>query len=340
MTATPAIKGWCPTVLAPMQSGDGWLARVKPSAGVVTAAAARLIADAASRHGNGHIDMTSRGNLQVRGLSPRSAELFAETILAHGLASADPAAEAIRNVTASPLGPDDPTAGFDSHALAREIEAMLAAETALQALPAKFCVLVDGRGALPLAGVTADLMVRAHGHGLGVEIDDGAHAALCSRATLAATVKALALAFLRLSRDRREPPRRMAALMAEIGEGAIFAAAGLTPVAMPGDRAPIRHPVGFVPLRAPAEGCFGVGLPFGRIEAAALISLAELSERHGDGSLRATPPWRALLLPGIAETDAATLAAKVEALGLTADAADPACILACVGAPACQRPAS
>ena len=27
MTAAPAIKGWCPTLLSPMQSGDGWLAR-------------------------------------------------------------------------------------------------------------------------------------------------------------------------------------------------------------------------------------------------------------------------------------------------------------------------
>ena len=81
MTAAPAIKGWCPTLLSPMQSGDGWLARVKPSAGVLSAAAARLIADAARRHGNGHIDLTSRANLQVRGLSPRSAEDFAETII-------------------------------------------------------------------------------------------------------------------------------------------------------------------------------------------------------------------------------------------------------------------
>ena len=70
MTAAPAIKGWCPTLLSPMQSGDGWLARVKPSAGVLTAAAVRLIADAARRHGNGHIDLTSRANLQVRGLKP------------------------------------------------------------------------------------------------------------------------------------------------------------------------------------------------------------------------------------------------------------------------------
>ena len=47
------------------------------------------------------------------------------------------------------------------------------------------------------------------------------------------------------------------------------------------------------------RGAFGVGLPFGRIEADALNALAEISERYGDGHLRTTP-WRALLLTGIA----------------------------------------
>ena len=129
MTAAPAIKGWCPTLLSPMQSGDGWLARVKPSAGVLSAAAARIIADAARRHGNGHIDLTSRANLQIRGLTARSAEEFAETIIGAGLANTNPLLEAVRNVMASPLGPDDPSAAFDSHALARDIEAMLAGGT-------------------------------------------------------------------------------------------------------------------------------------------------------------------------------------------------------------------
>ena len=161
MTAAPAIKGWCPTLLSPMQSGDGWLARVKPSAGCVSAAAARLIADAASSHGNGHIDLTSRANFQIRGLTARSAEEFAETIIGAGLANTNPLLEAARNVMASPLGPDDPSAAFDSHALARDIEAMLAGEPALWALPSKFGVLVDGGGVLPLADVSADIMVRS-----------------------------------------------------------------------------------------------------------------------------------------------------------------------------------
>jgi precorrin-3B synthase len=337
MTAAPAIKGWCPTLLAPMQSGDGWLARVKPSAGVITAAAARTIAHAASRHGNGHIDLTAHGNLQVRGLTPHSAELLAEAIIAAGLASEQPAVEAIRNVMASPLGPDDPNAAFDSHALTRDIEAMLAAEPALQALPPKFCVLVDGGGALPLAGVAADIMVRAHGEALGVRLDGGTLAAPCSPRALAETVRAVALAFLHLSWERREPPRRMAALVGEIGAAAIFADAGLDTVpTRDAPSTPPRAPVGFISIPARAACAFGVGLPFGRIEAAALAALADLSERHGDGSLRTTP-WRTLLLVGVAEAKAATLDNEIEALGLIAAATDPRLdIFACVGAPACH----
>jgi len=159
MTAAPEIRGWCPTLLSPMQSGDGWLARVKPSAGEVTAEAARMIADAARRHGNGHIDLTSRGNLQIRGLSPCSAEAFAETIIGAGLASANPSLEAVRNVMASPLGSDDPSAAFDSHAVARDIEAMLAREPALWALPSKFGILVDEFLDQPRAGHAIDLDV-------------------------------------------------------------------------------------------------------------------------------------------------------------------------------------
>ncbi|MFZ1070769.1 MAG: nitrite reductase, partial [Methyloceanibacter sp.] len=81
---------------------------------------------------------------------------------------------------------------------------------------------------------------------------------------------------------------------------------------------------------------FGVGLPFGRIEAGALHALADLSDRYGDGNLRTTP-WRALLLTGLAAADAERLSDDVEALGLIADPADPRLnIFACVGAPSCM----
>ena len=337
MTAAPAIKGWCPTLLSPTESGDGWLARVKPSAGKVSAEAARLIADAARQHGNGHIDLTSRGNLQVRGLSPRSAEDFARTIIGAGLASANLSLGAIRNVMASPLGPDDPSAAFDSHAAAHGIEAMLEREPALWALPPKFGVLVDGGGALPLVDITADIMVRAGEGKIAMSLDGGTLAARCGPSSLAETVRALAFAFLRLSAQRSEKPRRMRALVMAVGEEAIYAEARL-PVAQASPRFTPegKSPIGFISLGDQAQSAFGVGLPFGRIDTDTLARLADLSDRYSHDSLRTTP-WRALLLTGVSASNAATLAEEVTDLGLIVDPADPRLnIFACVGAPSCR----
>ena len=124
------IRGWCPGVHEPMPSGDGLLARVKPPGGRRPAAALRAIADAARRHGNGVVELTSRGNLQLRGLSAGSAPACAASLVAAGLADADPARERRRNVIAVPPCDD---------ALVAAIEAMLAG---LPGLAAKFCVAV------------------------------------------------------------------------------------------------------------------------------------------------------------------------------------------------------
>ena len=89
MTAAILRKGWCPSLLQPMESGDGWLVRIKPRAASLNASAVRALAEAASRYGNGQIDLTARANLQVRGLSPASAEAFAEIALTHGLSASE-----------------------------------------------------------------------------------------------------------------------------------------------------------------------------------------------------------------------------------------------------------
>jgi len=334
MSTAALRKGWCPTLLSPMESGDGWLARVKPRATGLNAGQARIIADAARRYGNGHIDLTSRGNLQIRGLTPRSAEQLADSIISHGLASEHASVESVRNVMASPLGADDPTAAFDSHTLAAEIEAMVAAEPALEALPPKFGILVDGAGVLPLSDVSSDINVRDCKGRLAIQLDGGTHAVTCSPVAAANIVMSLALAFLHLSWERREP--RMRELVMSLGEDAIFAAAGLAGVAAPlADRSNPRSPIGFIPGRD--KGFFGVGLDFGRIDADALASLADLSKRFGDSSLRTTP-WRALVLVGVAPSETEALTRQVSDLGLIIDPADPRLsIHACVGRGACPN---
>ncbi|WP_428390903.1 precorrin-3B synthase [Lichenicoccus sp.] len=196
---TPLLRGWCPDLFAPMQSGDGWLVRVKPRLGRIAAAEGLLIADWARRFGNGVIELTGRGNLQLRGLTLKSAEAVARAAVAAGLASADPAVERRRNILLSPL------AGQGTCALACALECGLAADGSLAALPGKFSFGVDGSG-LGLGGVAADIVLRADGDGWRVGEDR--HAADDAPA-----------AALLLARNWRDLPRRAASGSAPMAVG-------------------------------------------------------------------------------------------------------------------------
>jgi precorrin-3B synthase len=173
-------RGWCPTVHEPMPTGDGLLVRVKPEFCRLTAGQARLLAHRADMCGNGIIELTGRGNLQIRGLTAASAKVFADAMVAACLASADAAIERRRNVTVSPLADADPAVAEDTLALAAAIEAMLRKDSALDALPAKFAFAIDGGGALPLS-VGADIVLRADGsrHWVnGAQIEGGLQAVM------------------------------------------------------------------------------------------------------------------------------------------------------------------
>ena len=65
----PSRRGWCPSLARPMPTGDGLLARVHPPLGRLTPAQARAVAPGARRFGNGHVDVTARANLQIRGVT-------------------------------------------------------------------------------------------------------------------------------------------------------------------------------------------------------------------------------------------------------------------------------
>src|SRR5258708_25011522 len=67
-----------------MPTGDALLARLMVSARMPLDALVALC-DASQTHGNGIVEVTQRGSLQIRGLSPASAPVFARTVFALGL---------------------------------------------------------------------------------------------------------------------------------------------------------------------------------------------------------------------------------------------------------------
>ncbi|MEW1846005.1 precorrin-3B synthase, partial [Nonomuraea angiospora] len=90
----------CPGALQVHEAADGPLARVRLPGGAISPARLRELAACAAGLGSDVIELTSRANVQVRGL--RSPAAFAERIAAAGLLPSE-AHERVRNIVASPL---------------------------------------------------------------------------------------------------------------------------------------------------------------------------------------------------------------------------------------------
>jgi precorrin-3B synthase len=308
---TERVRGWCPSLFEPMGSGDGLLTRVKPPLGRLSADAARALAAAARRFGNGQLELTNRGGLQVRGLSEPSLRPFQDAMLAAGLAHADPAVERRRNLVVSPL------ASPEGLALAVALEQWIAVDPMLAALPSKFGFAVETSG--------RDIGLTPDAGGWRIRLEGCATEGLT--ATPLACVQTITHRLLSLAAERAEPPGRMAAQVQRLGPEAVFAGtdARLVEALAASPTPPIAGRLG------PAS--FALGLPFGAFTAEELSKAASLADRFADGELR-TSPWRALVLAGI--SDEAGLAAAAQAAGFLIDPRDNRLsVTACTGAPGC-----
>jgi len=325
-------RGACPGLSAPMQTGDGLLARLIPLDGLAPDTFIGFCA-AARRHGNGTIEVTARGSLQVRGLTPETAPQFAVAVAALGI----PASDAVP-VAADPLGASDPDAVVDSAALAAQLREAIA--TAALALGPKVSVTLDSGGHLHLDALPADIRLCAIGTvsepRLAIAIGGAAASAtplgtLPPAAAIAATVRLLGV----IAAHGRDARARNVLRRDEIDAFRRVIDGELDPVSAPPPppRAPA-EPVGRHPLR---DGtiALGIALAFGHAQAEALARLADLAAAHGVQAMRAAP-GRALLLIG-AEVDAADdLASAAAQLGFVVRADDARRrIIACPGQPAC-----
>ena len=148
-------RGACPGLSAPMPTGDGLLVRLMPI-GTIPLAAFKNLCAAARRHGNGIIEVTRRGSIQVRGLNAASAPRFAEAIAALGIVAEDGIP-----VHSNALAGLDAEEILDASALAADLRQALARTSLAARLAPKVSVVVDGGGALNLGNVSADVRICA-----------------------------------------------------------------------------------------------------------------------------------------------------------------------------------
>ena len=82
-TTPRTVPDACPGAWRRHDAADGALARFRPVGGAVTGAELRVLADAAATGGS-PLELTSRGSLQVRGLTAEGADRLAATLSALG----------------------------------------------------------------------------------------------------------------------------------------------------------------------------------------------------------------------------------------------------------------
>jgi precorrin-3B synthase len=300
-----AIKGWCPGALLPMQSGDGLVVRVRPFGGRLDAARVAGLADLAGRYGNGLIDVTSRANLQIRGVDEEGYRPLLDGLAQLLLLDPDPTTERRRNILVTPFW----NVADETQALAAELAEALAG-SALD-LPGKFGFAIDDGTSRVLAGNSADVRIeRDRAGGLLVRPDGAKLGRAVARGEAVTCALALARWFLG-SGGASGGRGRMAAHVA---------AGAALPETLRGDSEPAPIMAASRPGLYP-QGAM-VGVAFGLLPHASLHLLAESGH-----ALRMTP-WRMVLSEGNGKMPSAE--------GLITEPFDPALrVFACSGAPRC-----
>lgn len=299
----PLVKGWCPGAYRPMASGDGLLVRIRPHLARLTRAQVLAFCAAAQQFGNGLIDLTSRANLQIRGVAQNDLEALLNAMAETDLLDADAKTEARRNILTTPLWQQgDLTEKLHAH--------LLENLSRLPDLPAKMGVVLDTSREAVLQDASGDfrfeqseagdLMLRADGAKTGWLIaPDQAIDAL----------RDLAHWFLESGGAKAG---RMARHLSSVDLPKRFTGS-----------APARRAA--VPRPGHASEKLAYGVRFGQMQAADLADLVTQSEAK---ALRFSP-WRMLFLEE---------AQPVAHAAFTLDPDDPALrVHACPGAPACTQ---
>ncbi|MFF4776031.1 precorrin-3B synthase [Microtetraspora fusca] len=360
----------CPGALQVHAAADGGLARVRIPGGAVTAGQLRAVAAAARELGSGAIELTSRANLQVRGLplppdacegaerAPVGAPDFAARMAAAGLL---PSAthERVRNIVASPLAGRSAASRRDVRPLVAELDRALCARPGLADLPGRFLFALDD-GSGDVAALEADVTLRP------VAAEDESEAALllagadpglrAPSGAETAGLLAVAEAFLaeraaqgarawRL-RELADGPARVAARAVRL-EPRLRRSPGLPPDAYGDETGTVgaasaysdeTGAAGVVGVVGQRDGRMALAVlpPLGRLTPAQAEALAEAAA-GGAGEVRVTP-WRTVVVPDLPPANAGRWRTRLAEAGLVTDPASPWLgLTACAGRPGCAK---
>jgi precorrin-3B synthase len=296
-------RGACPSLDRPMPTGDGLLARLRVTNASLTPAQLLGLAELGERYGNGQLEITARGNLQIRGLTndgvkPLAAAVRDLVVLDEGLV-----------VDASPIAGLDPKERADPRPLARAIRAECG--PLLDRLGPKVSVVVDGGGQVRLSQLKADIRLDAvDGDQWAVTLGGGKPQFMDAQNAIAGTLAVLGA-------------------LAAIGRAA--RASDLFPHNATSQGLHQAPPDLWNPIQLAEGYTTPVGLPFGSASGTVLAGLARAAGNTGVTTIRLSPGHILLF-----DNAPSSLIAEAAQLGFVTQAGDARRrVSACIGSRGC-----
>ncbi|TAY27525.1 precorrin-3B synthase (plasmid) [Rhizobium leguminosarum] len=319
-------RGACPALAAPMRTGDGLLVRLRPAGGALTLSQFASLARSATAHGNGILEITARGNLQIRGLRAETVGQLVADIDAAGITVPEGPA-----IETSPLHGIDPEEISDPAAMETALRDTLHDLLASPRLAPKLSLVVDGGGSFGLPALSADIRVVAQfGADWLVAINgDGDTAMPVAIGPAEAAISAVG---------------EILSLLATLGEGR--RTRDIDP-ALLRPRFPAMDGIQVIPSRAagmPLAGShrladgktiLGVRPDFGQMRASDLVALLDLAKARGAAAIRLSPGRGFFLIGLSADTVPAMQVAAARHGFSTQPGENTEHIAACAGAGAC-----
>ena len=307
----------CPGALAVHRAADGALVRVRLPGGVISPAQLTTLAHAAEQFGSPAMELTSRGNIQIRAITDTAA--VAEAVAGAGLLPS-PSHERARNIIASPLAGRS-GGNVDVRPIVTELDAALCAAPELARLPGRFLfALDDGRG--DVAGLLRpDVGVHAVGADTFAVILAGRDSGVRIPTEEAVpTLLSVAHRFVEV--------RGTAWRVSELEDPTVLLDGALAGPPLPADETP---PVGWI-AQDDGKVSLGAVVPLGVLQARVAEFLAAV-----EAPLLITP-WRSVLVCDLDEGVADTALRVLAPLGLVFDETSPwLSVSACTGSPGCDK---
>ncbi|MFD0363069.1 precorrin-3B synthase [Nocardia sp. GCM10030253] len=312
----------CPGVLRLHQATDGPLARIRVPGGLLASQQLQALADAARDLGDGNIELTSRGNAQLRRV--RDAGELTTRLETAGLLPSH-THDRVRNIVASPL------AGriggrADVHGLVSTLDAGLLAAPRLADLPGRVLFTFDdGRG--DVSGLGGDIGVHAVDTAEFALLLAGRDTGIRVSANDAVDVMlAAAHSFLDLSSGQWR--------LHEIADG-VERVADLLGLAPGADRLELgaTHdiPIGWL-TQDNGLVSLGAGVRLGSLPARTAEFIAAVERPV------LVTPWRSLVITDLDEWPAEQVVRVLAPMGLIFDANSPWLLVsACAGQPGCAK---